>query len=707
MAMESIFADDEIPGRALKPKSLGLAFLGFAAIALVILALHCMWVFAEYRLPSPAENAALAAIDNFRTSASGFSFLDFFRVVSINGKLQMPLYYTLAGLFSGGLSSNALQAAMLFNSVFLLLLGFAAFLAARFARSNEISWTAGFCAMAMPFMLMAARTVSPELALCALVACTWALYIWSSYFEKPFWTYLIGLTVVLGLLTDWRFFICVLPILSMLRSSMTNQLLQKHCRRAWYVILATLLLIVWANISSLFKLFLQFRPSFALTAGESLPLKNRILDPLFLMANAAYLPLFLLFALGFLWLLMARLMPYPKKRDLRNWAAYTLTLAIIFPAAVTGLIPTVLAVLPIALAVSANRVIRVITTAAAAVVLVIFQLGQPAVKNVRFAGRPIAVFGAVPHDMTMLAARRIKAPLDTEMINQPQQKTVLLLPESDSMSQALNILAKQKKTNALFLSDAGAQMLYPDYLLVMSTAPASQDMTFENLAYTPKQTVKISAMRYSTLFGRKDQSQLFILPGMTLPDIDAGPLHASQVAIASATLSGDMAALSMMSGKAQSVSVGELQFYNVRFTVSDITLIKTGAGTYRLAGCGAIRIISGETDEGALTTVLKKQIANISLTPAGNTIAYAFTLRKKHISGTLGAKLAQTGDAYQIFFDSMKIEKFGLVKELVPPLVFELSAKQSSDMPLKVILPKAAFKNSMLIMGNDDKPDTY
>ena len=39
--------------------------------------------------------------------------------------------------------------------------------------------------------------------------------------------------------------------------------------------------------------------------------------------------------------------------------------------------------------------------------------------------------------MTMLAARRIKAPLDTEMINQPQQKTVLLLPESDSMDVVL------------------------------------------------------------------------------------------------------------------------------------------------------------------------------------------------------------------------------------------------------------------------------
>ena len=301
MTLESILFEREM----LMPQKekLGTGVLVLAGIWLFNSLLLAQWILRRgYSLAGEdAESftAVLRFAEHFRSEGAWALIKPEFSGLTFNP----PLYHLAFVPVLRYLTSDLNLALILVNSVFMLLLALSVFFAVRKSRPNRAGWLGAAFALALPFVLEAARRPSPEIALMALVAAVYACYILSEEFEQSRWAFWFGISLGLGFFCHRYFWLYVLPLVPFILTGLTSPLSREELFKALFP--GFVLNVTWYLVA-----VVALAAGFAPFRGEALG----FLDCLKAGAASAGLPLFALGALALAWMYFSVFMPYEKRK---------------------------------------------------------------------------------------------------------------------------------------------------------------------------------------------------------------------------------------------------------------------------------------------------------------------------------------------------------------------------------------------------------
>ena len=337
MTFESLLFEKELVRPGKEKLSTGLLVLG--AIWLFHALLLAQWAFRRGYFFNQADAESFGGVLRYAAYLKSQGFWALLKPEFSDLTLNPPLYYLSYVPVLDYLTTDLNLALIVVNSFYLLILALAIFLAVRRSRPNQAGWLGAGFALAFPFVLETARRPSPELALMALAAATYACYIRSDEFEHQQWTFAFALCLGLGFFSHRFFWLYALPLTPFIVEGFANPSSRDELFKGIFP--GVVLNLPWY----LFAL--------AAVAAGLVPLwgeYNGFFHYLRLGMAAAGLPLFVLGAAGLTWMYYSVFMPYEKKKVVAAWfwAPYLL-----LTWAVRGSYPQLLypALLPLAIAV--------------------------------------------------------------------------------------------------------------------------------------------------------------------------------------------------------------------------------------------------------------------------------------------------------------------------------------------------------------------
>ena len=312
MSFESILFEKELLVRERESRAAGLA--GALAIGLFASLLTAQWVLRQGYLFSAADSAgfqaAFACLENFRSGG----VWSIFKPASggFGAPVVPPLYYLTYVPVLKFVTADLNWAMILVNSFYLTGLALAVFIAIKKNRPNKSGWLGACVAMAMPFVLEAARHPDHRLAVMTLTAAAYASFINSEEFEYPFWNTWCGFFFAIGFFADPSFWIYMLPLVPFLISGLTGQLSSGSICKG--LLPGAVLALPWYVFASLFWALKYFSGP---TAAEMF--RPGVWLYLVNLSGAAGAPLFLLGSAAVLWMYFSVFMPYSSKKIVAAW----------------------------------------------------------------------------------------------------------------------------------------------------------------------------------------------------------------------------------------------------------------------------------------------------------------------------------------------------------------------------------------------------
>jgi len=220
MAIESILFEREL--QQTKKESPSKGFLVLGAIWLFNALLLAQWALRRGYFFNQADAESFGGVLRYAAYFRAEGFWALVKPEFADLTLNPPLYYLAYVPVLNYLTSNLNLALILVNSFFLLVLALAVFLAVRESRPNPAAWFGAAFALALPFVMETARRPSPEMALMALVAATYACYIRSDEFMSPKWSLAFAVCLGLGFFSHSAFWIYALPLVPFIMSGLAN-----------------------------------------------------------------------------------------------------------------------------------------------------------------------------------------------------------------------------------------------------------------------------------------------------------------------------------------------------------------------------------------------------------------------------------------------------------------------------------------------------
>ena len=312
MTFESILFEKELVVQEKESFYGGLA--GAFAIALFSSLMMAQWVVRQGYFFSAGDAAGLrmvsACLEHFKSGG----VWNIFRPLSsgFGDPVIPPLYYLTYVPVMKFIASDLTRAMMLVNTFYLCGLALAIFTAVKKNRNNRSGWLAAGFAMAMPFVIEAARHPDHRLASMALAAAAYAAYINSEEFEYPSWNMWFGVFFGLGFFADTLFWVYMLPLVPFLLSGLTNQLASGSILKG--LVPGAVLALPWyvfASASWGLRYFSEAAGPQVFRPGLWLYIVS--------VSGAAGLPLFLLGALALLWMYFSVFMPYSSRKIVAAW----------------------------------------------------------------------------------------------------------------------------------------------------------------------------------------------------------------------------------------------------------------------------------------------------------------------------------------------------------------------------------------------------
>lgn len=310
MTFESILFEKELVVR--ERESLGAGLAGAFAIGLLASLLTAQWALRRGYLFTAADSAgfqmASACLDHFRSGGAW----NIFKPLSggFGVPVVAPLYYLTYVPVLKFITGNLNWAMLLVNSFYLTGLALAVFIAIKKNRNNKSGWLGACFAMAMPFVLEAARHPDHRLAAMALAAAAYAAFINSEGFEYPFWNFWCGVFFGLGFFADTMFWVYALPLVPFMVSGLMGQMSGGSIIRG--LLPGAVLVLPWYAFAFVSRAFIS---------GAAAPEVSRPGVWLYLvsLSGAVGLPLFTLGAAALLWMYFSVFMPYSSKKIVAAW----------------------------------------------------------------------------------------------------------------------------------------------------------------------------------------------------------------------------------------------------------------------------------------------------------------------------------------------------------------------------------------------------
>ncbi len=312
MTFESILFEKELVVQEKESLYAGLA--GAFAIALFSSLLLTQWVLRQGYFFNAGDAAGFqmvsACLEHFKSGG----VWNLFKPLSsgFGAPLVPPLYYLTYVPVLKFITGDLSWAMILVNSFYLCALALAIFIAVKKNRNTKSGWLAAGFAMAMPFVIEAARHPDHRLAAMALAAAVYATYINSEDFEYPPWNVWFGVFFGLGFFADTMFWVYVLPLVPFLISGLTNQLAGGSIAKG--LLPGAILALPWYCFASA-AWALQY---FSAAAGPE-TFRPGLWLYLVNISGAAGLPLFLLGGAALLWMYFSVFMPYSSRKIVAAW----------------------------------------------------------------------------------------------------------------------------------------------------------------------------------------------------------------------------------------------------------------------------------------------------------------------------------------------------------------------------------------------------
>ena len=403
MSFESILFEKELVVR--ERESFGAGLAGAIAIGLFASLLTAQWALRQGYLFPAADSAGFQMVFTcFGHFKSGGVWNIFTPLSSgLDSPLIPPLYYLTYVPVLKFITGNFNLAMILVNSFYLTGLSLAVFIAVKKNRNNKSGWLGACFAMAMPFVLEAARHPDHRLASMTLAAAAYAAYINSEEFEHPSWNFWCGLFFGLGFFSDTMFWIYVLPLVPFMVSGLTGQLSSGSLFKG--LLPGVVLALPWYAFASVSWALGYFSGSAATDVA-----RPGLWLYLASLSGAAGLPFFLLGVVALLWMYFSVFMPYSSRKIVAAWLWVPFVIVyFLFQGRPEYMYP---ALLPMAVAVSVmtpGRVRKYLTGLALFVLLVNQSgfVGPVFLGGARLAGlpRPAGPQSRMPELMADLKAR--------------------------------------------------------------------------------------------------------------------------------------------------------------------------------------------------------------------------------------------------------------------------------------------------------------
>ena len=222
MTFESLLFEKELVQPQREKLSTGLLVLG--AIWLFHALLLAQWAFRRGYFFNQADAESFGGVLRYAAYLKSQGFWALLKPEFSDLTLNPPLYYLAYVPVLNYLTTDLNLALIVVNSVFLLVLALAIFLAVRRSRPNQAGWLGAAFALAFPFVLETARRPAPEMALMALAAAVYACYIRSDEFEHPKWSFAFAVCLGLGFFSHRFFWLYALPLVPFILSGLASPL---------------------------------------------------------------------------------------------------------------------------------------------------------------------------------------------------------------------------------------------------------------------------------------------------------------------------------------------------------------------------------------------------------------------------------------------------------------------------------------------------
>ncbi len=313
MVFESILFEKELSSP--KSESWKKGPLGLAVLVLVCSVFLWQWKARQGDVFNAAEAARVNMVQKYQTAVETLGPQALLGSGALQaGAAQPPFYYLTFLPVLKFVTPDIGSAVFLVNAFYLAFLLGSVYYALRRHRNAVTALSAAVATAALPFVMGAARSLSPQIATLAFTAAFWAFYLNSDDFELPRPVFWMGLMFSFGMLTDKFFWVYTLPLLPMM-----GAVAMGHLHRA--ELFKGLLPGIVAGVPWYLMNLVSFYNGWLTRSFPGADLSH--LEKFFWLLKAAaaemHLPLFILGGLAMLWMYYSVFMPYQGKEKVALW----------------------------------------------------------------------------------------------------------------------------------------------------------------------------------------------------------------------------------------------------------------------------------------------------------------------------------------------------------------------------------------------------
>jgi len=744
MVMESIYFEKEavtLVSNEDKRPEVWKGLLGVIAIALVQTLLLALWVGRDTRQLEASEIAALSNAQYYsQTLAKGDIMGMLKSPPSADGLPAAPFYYWTLVPVVRHWPAKAVGAAVLLNSFYILLLCASVYLIVRRRGLTQAALLAAAIVSSLPFVLESAQRISPDLALIAFTAGTYATFIWTEEFRTPVWTYLWGLCSLAGLLTSWAFPVCVFPVLNMLPYGMLSHVTRSLIMRVFFACLGIYALWLLSNFSGL-ALWFTAHIMPALAAFDSSRLMQHLPEHVYAVlgnmrwyayksVDALQLPFALASAALGAWFFTARFAAFPFRTDIAYWFGAPLVLLSVFSVRETAFYLPSLTGCAVACAVMLPPPLRLAAWPALAVFSLAYQAGILLPAHIYIKGRPVTVWEGRQASRSganfdsMLASLRGLPPAANGA-----EAVVAVVKSSSVKPYYLNWRASRLGVSGVtFIDESSSPAVYPELLLapvdISTQALAARFGDIANPAgwfaavYEKKSQYQFDNGESAVLYAqRKLPAQPYPSGRLALKTMRLGGLTVNEVELELGPWNAQKQVYDWAKVAFGVVYSGQAEIYGIRLQLKDIAFTVDDVGrtnAIKVLKLAALKVEDASISDRFAIEYLPRLVAELQQfrvafggappasgeppqnNPDADIAAVEGKYRDVQFSGKAYIKKDAASGGIAVTFKTLRMGGFSLPDFMLAHVRYDIPAKASLERPFAFYVDEISYISSML-----------